>query len=267
MIRYDFLIAGLLFRVETARPLTVPDNFCPFLTKEDFLRKPDILVEVLFGAAPEGLPNVTERFFWREGEEIVRQEGESCRLYIPESFSEDFCRQGKWLLYLGLERMLLPRKRLILHASAVIHQGKAYLFSAPSGGGKSTHAALWQTHYGAKLLNGDKVVIEVKDGVCMAYGSPVAGSSGIYENVGAPIAAIFVLHKAKYNQLTQLPKRSALLALYSEAIKCPDDPDFNTKLLDLLQGLQNTVPVFSLECLPEKGAGDCILTNLEGMTK
>ncbi|MBQ7415961.1 MAG: hypothetical protein IJW14_02860 [Oscillospiraceae bacterium] len=265
MVFYDFQICGLLFRVEAARALTVPDNFRPFALNENAAAEPDLRLQILFGAPPANAV-AAERFYWQEGEYIVRQEpgeaGEPIRLYIPESFADTFCRQGNWLLYLAPERLLQSFDRLILHASAVLYQGKAYLFSAPSGGGKSTHAALWQTHYGAKVLNGDKVVIHVTDGGCTAYGSPVAGSSGIYENEGAPVAAVFMLNKAAHNRLAPLTKRSALLALYSEAIKCAADPAFNTRLLDLLQMLLSAVPVLSLECLPEKGAVDCILSNL-----
>ena len=160
---------------------------------------------------------------------------------------------------------MLSFDRFFFHASAVIYQGKAYLFSAPSGGGKSTHADLWQQHFGAKLLNGDKVLIEVRDGQCIAHGSPVAGSSGIYEQDSAPIAAVYLLKKEKENRVIPIPMRSALMALYSEAIKDRKDPAFNTKLLDLIEKMLTCVPVHTLACLPEKSAVECVLQKEEGM--
>ena len=52
----------------------------------------------------------------------------------------------------------LPRfDAFLLHAAVVEHQGCAYAFAAPSGTGKSTHAALWQSVFGAAArieLNG-----------------------------------------------------------------------------------------------------------------
>ena len=265
--RYDFSIAKLRLRVESPRALTVPENFRPFETAVEGI--PDIRLEICFGSGRD-IP-AAQAFYWKDGESVLRQDpsqpGEPIRLHIPESFGDVFCRQGNWMLYLAPEKMLLGYDRLILHASAVIHQGKAYLFSAPSGGGKSTHAALWQSHYGAQILNGDKVVLHVQEGRCTAYGSPVAGSSGIYRNQGAPVAGVFILHKAGYNRLSRPSLRTSLLALYSETVKSGEDPQLNTRLLDLLQLLQSTVPVLSLECLPQKEAVDCILTNLEGMTQ
>ena len=46
---------------------------------------------------------------------------------------------------------------LMLHSSAVIMDGRAYLFSAPSGTGKSTHTQLWLDVFGdrATILNDD----------------------------------------------------------------------------------------------------------------
>ena len=263
---YDFSISGLWFRVESERELTVPVNFRPFALEDTPIGQPEIRLQIRFGPSPaDVMPSQT--YHWQGKDRICRCDGEPIRLYIPESFADAFCAQGNWMLYLEPERMLQPYDRLMLHASAVIHQGKAYLFSAPSGGGKSTHAALWQTHYGATLLNGDKVVIQMQDGVCTAWGSPVAGSSGIYENMGAPIAAVYILQKAPFDRVSLLSKRAALLALYSQTIKSGTDADFNTRLLDLLEQLLSSVPVCSLECLPEKSAVDCILSNLEGVTK
>ena len=281
-IRYDFLISDLLLRVESHRQLHIPDNFQPFYTEATGNRAPDLRVQIIFDTfssesckesgdlSADTFPSgsVQETFPLASGESIIRQSssgiGSPVRVYIPPSYADVFCRQGgNWLAYFALEQMLLPYDRFFLHSSAVIYQGKAYLFSAPSGGGKSTHANLWKAHFGAALLNGDKVLIHAEGGHCTAYGSPVAGSSGIYTNAKAPIAAIFILKKGTRNHLTPLTKRGALLTLYSEAIKNCNDPAFNHHLLDLIEKVQTCVPVFSLECLPEKSAVEYVLHNQE----
>lgn len=53
---------------------------------------------------------------------------------------------------------------LFFHSSALMLDGKAYLFSAPSGTGKSTHTALWQRHFGGRvqMINDDKPIIRKK---------------------------------------------------------------------------------------------------------
>lgn len=192
--------------------------------------------------------------------------GNPYRLFFPPEFADSFCEQGIWLSCFAMERLLLPMERIVLHASAVLYQGKAYLFSAPSGGGKSTHAALWQSHFGAEILNGDKVILYEGENGVMACGSPIAGSSEIYKNKTAPVAALYLLKKAPHNRVTPIASRSAVLSLYSEAVKSKQDADFNVRLLDLLVSMEKKLPVFSLECLPEKSAVECILETTEGIT-
>jgi hypothetical protein len=283
--RYDFCISELLLRVESPREIRIPDNFQPFLAECPPTKSPDIILHFLFeptsGASDEDIGKlsrdntnlnfrISETFSLGNGEAVVRQDpsgrGSPCRIFVPESFADIFCGNGNWLMYMAIERMMMEFDRFFLHASAVVYQGKAYLFSAPSGGGKSTHAALWKEHFGAKLLNGDKVLIEVRDGQCIAHGSPVAGSSGIYAKGSAPIGGIYLLKKDKQNKITPVSPRSAMLSLYSEAIKCSHDPAFNSRLLDLIEKLRMQVPVLSLACLPEESAVECILQNNEGMT-
>lgn len=284
-IRYDFSISDLLLRVESPREIHIPDNFRPFLAENTPTHSPDITFQFLFEtttrASDEGIgklpPDTREKDFHElkffrlsERESIVRcapsGRGFPCRIFIPQSFADTFCENGNWLLYMGLQRLVLPYNRFFLHASAVIYQGKAYLFSAPSGGGKSTHANLWKQHFGAKIINGDKVLIEVRDGQCIAHGSPVAGSSGIYEKEAAPIAAIYLIKKEKQNRIFPVSPRCAILSLYSEAIKCNQDPTFNSRLLDLIEKLQMHVQISCLACLPDKSAVECVLQNNEGMT-
>lgn len=278
IFRYDFKISELLFRVESPRKLQIPECFQAFIANEILTKEPDIKLEIIFQtmdilSEPDIkmlAPNVytlnnriITRCLWRDGKYIIRRESVGreipCQLFIPEDFAEDFCKNGNWLMYIALERMLIPFQRIIIHASAVIYDGKAYVFTAQSGGGKSTHAALWEKHFGAKVLNGDKVLIELKDGQAIAHGNPIAGSSGIYNNDAAPIAAVFVLKKGLCNQITPVSGRNALLTLYSEAIKSIWDDEFNKNVLDLVAQLQKITPVKKLECLPDKSAVECIL--------
>ena len=265
--RYDFALSELLLRVESPRELQIPDNFKAFLLESAPTQSPDMILQFLFSpvSAAEREADTVEKIDTVYGESVLRQEssgrGSPCRIFIPPSFADTFCKNGNWLLYIPLPRMMLPFDRFFIHASAVKHQGKAYLFSASSGGGKSTHAALWQQHFGAKLLNGDKVLIEVRDGQCIAHGSPVAGSSGIYERDSAPIAAVYLLKKEKENQIYPVSPRAAFMQLYSEAIRDQKDPVFNTKLLDLITKTLSCVPVRCLGCLPEKSAVECVLAD------
>lgn len=69
------------------------------------------------------------------------------------AFSRNICD------LLGLERLLLSRQGLLLHASFIRWQDRGILFSAPSGTGKSTQADLWVRHRGAEVINGDRAAL------------------------------------------------------------------------------------------------------------
>lgn len=49
----------------------------------------------------------------------------------------------------ALERRMLQKDSFILHSAYIRHRGRAILFSAPSGTGKSTQASLWAQYAGA----------------------------------------------------------------------------------------------------------------------
>lgn len=255
-------------RVQSPKELQIPDNFQPFLVTSRLDRKADILLEIRFQLMEPDSLRSAEKIHWSKGEYIVCQEpagrGTPCRLFLPPDFAEAFCRQGQWLNYIPMERLLLPHGRVILHASAVDYQGKAFLFSAHSGGGKSTHAALWQEHFGGQILNGDKVILYAGEKGLMACGSPIAGSSQIYVPKCIPLEAVFMLKKAPYNRISPVTQREAVLALYSEAVKSKTDTEFNSRVLDCILSLKKNADVYLLECLPHKSAVECILKQKEG---
>ena len=206
---------------------------------------------------------ILQSFYWDHGKSIYRLESklkpEQITLVIPREFQERFAQNANWLLYLALERPLLRYGRLILHASAVKYHERAYLFTAPSGGGKSTQAEIWEHALHAKVINGDKVVLYDNGTNLIAYGSPIAGSSGIYRNICAPVAAIVQLEKGSENTITPMTMRDRYLLLYGEAVKSDWDADFNRSLLRLASSYPQRTEYVRLHCLADPSAAECLL--------
>ncbi len=123
-----------------------------------------------------------------------------------------FEMQPRWagLVMCGFYQRLSFSETLLLHASAVEYRGRAIVFTAPSGTGKTTQAELWERYAGARILNGDKVFLRVWGGKVMAWGSPWAGSSPYRVNACAETAAIVVLSQAPVNRLARLNVLSAI---------------------------------------------------------
>lgn len=91
-----------------------------------------------------------------------------------------------------------------VHSVSVLNEGKAVLFSASSGTGKSTHAGIWEKVFGAKTINGDLNLVGIKDGKAVIYGMPWCGTSGIYSAQAYPLQAIILLKRGETDRVEEL---------------------------------------------------------------
>ena len=95
---------------------------------------------------------------------------------------------------------LIDCKGCVLHASAIVINNEAYLFSAESGIGKSTHTGLWLKYFkdtNPYILNADKPAIRIFDEGIYVYGTPFTGNVNISENKKVKLKAITFLVQAK----------------------------------------------------------------------
>ena len=153
-------------------------------------------------------------------------------------------------------RKLLNYDGLMLHASAVALDGKAYLFSGPCGQGKSTHAKLWQQVFGsrAQIINDDKPALRRIENQWYAYGTPWCGKDGINQNKKLPLAGICFLVQSSDNKIRRIDSKEAVGRLLSQTIYRIKNPDTMVILLSLIEKLIQEVPIFELENRPEKAA-------------
>lgn len=155
--------------------------------------------------------------------------------------------------YLGtggnFHHQLLNFDGMMLHSSAVVVDGRAYLFTANSGTGKSTHTGLWLKYFGEKafVLNDDKPALRLEDGVWYAYGTPWSGKHDISANVRVPLAGIAVLERSGTNSIARFEGVEAVHALYRQ-ISAPKELEPRMKLLELLDKLYTQIPVWKLKC-------------------
>jgi len=148
----------------------------------------------------------------------------------------------------GFENFIRGCGRYLFHCSYVDIGGRAILFTAPSGGGKTTQGRLWEQYAGAEMLNGDRAVLELRDGAIWVHGLPIAGSSGVFTNRSLPLAAIFVVNKASINRAVPMRAADAVTALFAQLTSHSWDTDYVTSTLDFAMLLASTVPAFRLDC-------------------
>ena len=142
----------------------------------------------------------------------------------------------------------------LLHASWIRYKDKAILFTAPSGTGKSTQAALWEQLRGAELINGDRAaVFSTADGI-QVRGIPFCGTSGVCKNVTVPLAAVVYLAQAPETTICRLTGAKAFRQIWEGC--CVNT--WNSEDMELCaQAVSDTVsqiPVFYLACTPDESA-------------
>lgn len=163
------------------------------------------------------------------------------------------------LLRIVFSQALLREEGIGIHASAVVHKGKAYLFLGKSGTGKSTHARLWLQHIpGTELINDDNPAIRIKEGTAYAYGTPWSGKTPCYRNVCYPIGGIARLRQAPHNRFRQLDDVEAFMALLPGCAVIKQDTALYDALCNKLTWLAENITIGMMECLPDGEAALCM---------
>lgn len=124
----------------------------------------------------------------------------------------------------AFNRLSIKYDTMLVHSSALVYDGGAYLFSAGSGVGKSTHTRLWQQAFGDKvrIINDDKPVVRIKDNRCIVYGTPFDGGSGIANNDSAPLKAIVFIERGEQNSIRVPDTAEILKNLYYSTVHMVD---------------------------------------------
>lgn len=153
-------------------------------------------------------------------------------------------------------RQLLEFDGTMLHSSAVVMDGYAYLFSAPCGTGKSTHTSMWREAFGhdrVLMLNDDKPALRLENGRWYAYGTPWSGKTAQNTNMRVPLGGICVLTRGETNEIVPFGGTKAVLALLEQSMRAVNK-EGRARLLELVNSLMETVPVWKLKCTPTPDA-------------
>ena len=182
-------------------------------------------------------------------EEDIEKEAEKCTDNFSKGYLEDLAFYRKFCDNVAHEGVIL------MHGCAVATGGKAYIFTAPSGTGKTTHASLWLEVLGdnAFVLNGDKPLLREKNGQFYVYGTPWNGKENLGVNQSLPLGAIMKIERSEINEIEKLQYDEPLKVLMSQVYK-PFEPDAMQSVLNETLKLSHTVPFYKLSCNISKEA-------------
>ena len=177
-------------------------------------------------------------------------------VYVPQAHADHLAEfalsNAVMLLYTFCTS---PHDTLMVHASVIANDGKAYLFLGRSGTGKSTHSSLWLKHIDdTSLLNDDNPVVRFVDGQAIVYGSPWSGKTPCYKNESMPLAAIVRLSQAPYNKIMRLAPLQSFASLMPACSCMRWDGNSVAMLHKTVEKVITAVPCWHLECLPDRDA-------------
>lgn len=164
-----------------------------------------------------------------------------------------------------IAEQLFAYNTIVFHGSAVAVDGAAYLFTAKSGTGKSTHTRLWRKLLGerAVMVNDDKPFLHMTDEGVMACGSPWNGKHHLGSNICVPLKAICILERGEENQICRIKAEDALTMLMQQSNR-PMQAKWMPKYLELMDKLAGNVAFYRLHCNMDLDAAQVAY---EGMSK
>ena len=145
---------------------------------------------------------------------------------------------------------LMPEyDRFLMHGAVLAWKGDGYMFTAPSGTGKSTHVALWKKYLGddVKIINGDKPILIVDEKEVYVCGTPWAGKEHWQTNASVPLRGICFLKRSRQNHIRKMETVEALPLLMRQ-VYYTGDAVMARKTMELLDVVFCKVPMYLLEC-------------------
>ena len=189
---------------------------------------------------PDCIITVTEEDI--RNEEIVNNSRYKWRLTSEDL---EFCAvQRQIASYFASQNVIL------FHGSAICVDGKTYIFTAPSGTGKSTHSRLWcelLTDHDVVMVNDDKPFLKVEEGHVTVYGSPWRGKEGLGCNMSAPVEAICCISQGTKNAIREATPEEMYPIFFEQSFR-PFDKVGTENHLHTLDVLTRSVRLYKLEC-------------------
>ena len=216
MLRNHFTMqmAGLVIEIDTTSPRT-----CILCRHYLYEGKPDIRIKVT--------------------EDDIQQERLLCdKPENKEIFLETVAAYRKIV-----EETLLFNTFLV-HGAVISINNTSFMFTAPSGTGKTTHIKLWKSKADdVVVINGDKPLIRITNDEVLACGTPWSGNEHLNTNTMVPLKAIVLMERSDNNEFTEISFSQAFPFLLQQT-HLPKDPYKVRMTLNLLSQLYGRVTFY-----------------------
>lgn len=144
---------------------------------------------------------------------------------------------------------ILDRGCCLFHGAAFLWRGRAYIFTAPSGTGKSTQYVLWKELLGdgIRIINGDKPLLRLEsDGTVWVHPSPWKGKEHMGSMCSGPLGGIFLLEQGSANAVAALKPAQSAVPLFCQFLFDAGTAESVHQVCRLESRILETVPVWRL---------------------
>ena len=148
-----------------------------------------------------------------------------------------------------------------LHSASLLYLEKAWLFSGPSGIGKSTHTALWKKLFATPFLNGDLNLIGKEGEKFVVYGIPWCGTSKIFTTEKKELGGIDIPVRQEF--VDTLTEEQKTLRVMQRMISPPWTAELMVKNLKFAEAVAKEKPVYFLRCTKNDTAAETIRRQIE----
>lgn len=237
----------------------LPAPFAPFAVEPDL----DATMHLTMNETPISIPegtlkhenvNMFHVYALPDGNWIYEYKEDGSRLWVDSSYSAmEYSGSALGngdalteLIRLAVQCRLLKEGTLTLHAACVEQDGKAFIFSAASGTGKSTRAIHWVESLGASWISGDRPCIDVTGG--MVISGPWDGKERIFCPKQVPLGYLCEVRRAPFTRVRRLTERQAFDFLIGQLFVPMWDTELAAIAMALLRRLIRKKGVFRLFC-------------------
>lgn len=179
-----------------------------------------------------------EKDIYISEEDIIFEQGD-----ITEQ--EVFLNRNDYLetlaIYRKISEEILDYDTFLMHGAVIAYKDSAYMFTAASGTGKTTHILKWLYNLDdAFVVNGDKPLIKITANEAIACGTPWQGKEKLGTNCMVPLKAIVLMERGENNEIEEIPFEKALSFLMRQTYM-PKDVEKMKKTLALVAKLKDRV--------------------------
>ena len=172
---------------------------------------------------------------------------DACRALYPAEMSDILLEYNE--LPGCISEYLLRRDCCVFHGVAFLWRGRAYLFTAPSGTGKSTQYVLWKEILGddMRIINGDKPILRLEqDGTIWVHPSPWQGKEDMGRQECGKLGGVILLEQGTENAVCPISAAEAVVPLFLQFQFHAESEESVRRVCQLESRMLEQVPVWRM---------------------